>query len=416
VTLPVAAAKQAYSNKFIDAARATFNNFHWQMGGDHALYYNMHMNEFMPTTIASPNEMYKPLVKDIHPELAKLKVLTESKGEMTLEQYLADPLFRTQGFMLIHKGKIVYEAYPGMKPTDRHVWASAAKTTVGLVTAMLAEEGKIDHNSPITVYVPQLKGTVWDEVTVLHVLNHATGFDNEETGASIMNPDSPVVRFFSSAFGSPRYATDKFENWLDVARDTKKVPEEKPGAHFRYASINTIVLTLMIENIEGTSWAKVFEDRVWSKLMARQPALFNLTPDGTAIAVGLLSTTLQDMARYGILFTPSWKTVATKQVVTPAIINRIYNGGDTNAFKGTAKEQSSIHAINEKASYNSYQFDFIFDDGAMAKGGNQGQFIYVDPKRDFVGVVFSNHPYHSGYGEFRAPVFIRSAAKALSGK
>ncbi|GAM66773.1 hypothetical protein JCM19236_3103 [Vibrio sp. JCM 19236] len=34
--------------------------------------------------------------------------------------------------MLIHEGKVVYEAYPGMKPTDRHIWASSSKTTVGL--------------------------------------------------------------------------------------------------------------------------------------------------------------------------------------------------------------------------------------------------------------------------------------------
>ncbi|HHC7250026.1 TPA: serine hydrolase domain-containing protein [Vibrio parahaemolyticus] len=416
VTLPVEAAKKAYSNEFVNAARGTFNNFHWQMGGDHTLYYNMHMNEFMPAAIASPNEEYKPLVKDIHPELVKLKVKTESKGELTMAQYLADPQFRTQGFMLIHKGKIVYEAYPGMKPIDRHIWASTAKTTVGLISAMLAEEGKIDQNKPITDYVPQLKGTVWDDVTVLNVLNHSTGFDNEETAESIMNPDSPVVRYFSSGFGSPRQSTGKLESWLDVARDTKKIPGDKPGQQFRYASLNTQVLTLMIENIEGTTWTKVFEDRIWSKMTARQPAVFNLTPDGMAIPAGMLSTTLEDMARYGTLFTPSWEAVATEPVVTKAIMDRIYAAGDTKAYKGTSKEASSVHAFNEMASYNSYQFDYIFDDGAMAKSGNLGQYLYVDPKRDFVGVVFSTNPYHSGYGENKAPALMRSAAKVLAGQ
>ncbi|TKF22141.1 beta-lactamase family protein [Vibrio genomosp. F6] len=415
VTLPVEAAKQPFSNEFVDAARAGFNNFHWQMGGDHSFYYNMHMSEFMPTAVASPSENYKRLVKDIHPELAKLKVQTESKGEMTMEDYLVDPQFRTQGFMLIHEGKIVYEAYPGMKPTDRHIWASAAKTTVGTVVAMLAEEGKIDHNKMITEYVPELKGSVWDNVSVLNALNHATGLDNEETAASIMNPDSAVVRFFASAFGSPRYATGEQESWVDVALDTKKIEGEEPGKQFRYASMNTIVLTQMIENIEGTTWAKVFEDRVWSKVNARQSMLINQTPDGMAIAVGLVSTTLEDMARWGTLFTPSWGAVADEPVISQAIIDRIHNNGDPKAFAGTTKEDSTVHAFNEKASYNSYQFDYIFDDGAMAKSGNLGQFIYIDPDRDFVGIVFSNNPYHSGYGENKAPALMRSAAKALAG-
>ncbi|WP_431786820.1 serine hydrolase domain-containing protein [Vibrio harveyi] len=416
VTLPVEAAKQPFSNQFVDAARDGFNNFHWQMGGDHSFYYNMHMSEFMPTSVVSPSYDYQSLTKNIKPELAKLTVQTETKGEMTMEDYLADPQFRTQGFMLIHKGEIVYEAYPGMKPTDRHIWASAAKTTVGAVVAMLVEEGKIDPNQKITEYVPELKGTVWDDVTVLNVLNHATALDNEETAESIMNPDSPVVRFFASAFGSPRYSTGKNESWLDVARDTQKIKGDKPGKQFRYASMNTIVLTQMVENIEGTTWAKVFEDRVWSKVKARQPMLINQTPDGMAIAVGLVSTTLEDMARWGTLFTPSWKAVSDQPIISPAVIERIQASGDHNAYAGTTKEKSSVHAFNEAAQYNSYQFDYIFEDGAMAKSGNLGQFLYIDPDRDFVGVVYSTNPYHSGFGENKAPALMRSAAKQLAGK
>ncbi|OEE87900.1 serine hydrolase, partial [Enterovibrio norvegicus FF-162] len=326
VTLPVQAAKGAFSPEFIDAARQNLSNFHWQMGGDHALYYNMHMSEFVPTAVSSPAEEYKPLARNIQHQLDNLLVQTESKGELTMADYLADPQFRTQGFVLIHEGKLVYEAYPGMKPTDRHIWASAAKTTVGTVIAMMVEEGKVDPQAPITNYVPELTGTVWDKISVLNVLNHATGLDNEETAESIMNPDSAVVRFFAAAFGSPRYATGELEGWLDVAKDTKEVDDENAGERFSYASMNTMVLTQLIENIEGETWAKVFEDRVWSKVTARQPMLTNLTPDGMAISVGLMSSTMEDMARWGALFTPSWSAVATEPVVSQAVLDRIHQG------------------------------------------------------------------------------------------
>ena len=98
------------------------------------------------------------------------------------------------------------------------------------------------------------------------------------------------------------------------------------------------------------------------------------------------------------------------------MIDRIRNGGDPKAFVGTSKESSSLHAYNEKADYNAYQFDFIFNDGAMSKSGNLGQFIYIDPERDFVGVMFSNNPYHSGFGENKGPALMRSAAKLLADK
>lgn len=47
-----------------------------------------------------------------------------------------------------------------MSPTDSHVWASTAKTTVGAVVAMLVEEGKVDPEQDITYYIPELKGVI----------------------------------------------------------------------------------------------------------------------------------------------------------------------------------------------------------------------------------------------------------------
>ena len=416
VTLTVKDAHQSFTPAFVDSARENFNNFHWQMGGDHSVYYNMHMGEFLPTAFAAPNPNYKPLVKNIDARLAHLTVNTKSKGEMTMEDYLADEQFRTQGFMLIHKGEIVYEAYPGMSPTDTHVWASTAKTTVGTVVAMLVEEGKVDPEKDITDYVAELKGTNWQGITVHQVLNMSTALDNEETLASILNPDSDVVRFFAASFNSPRAKTGEMETWMNVAKGAQKLEGEEAGDHFRYASINTMVLTKLVENIENKTWTEVFEERVWSKVHARQPMQFNLTPDGMAIAVGLVSSTVEDMARWGTLFTPSWKAVADEPVISQAVIDRIRNSGDPTAFVGTSKESSSLHAYNEKADYNAYQFDFIFNDGAMSKSGNLGQFIYIDPARDFVGVMFSTNPYHSGFGENKGPALMRSAAKLLADK
>ncbi|PMH37535.1 serine hydrolase [Vibrio sp. 10N.286.49.B3] len=416
VTNPVSIAKESFSVEFVESARENFDNFHWQMGGDHAVYYSMKAEEFLPSTLVSPNEEYKPLVKEINKDLGNIKVQTQAKGELTMDEYMAEPHFRTQGFMLIHEGKIVYEAYPGMNPTDRHVWMSSAKTTVGLVVAQMVKEGQIDPQQPITKYVPQLKDTVWDDVRVLDVLNHNTGLDNEETLASIMNPVSPVVRFFSSAFGVANAETGEVESWIDVARDTEKLEGEKAGEVNRYASINTIVLTKMVENLEGTTWSQVFEDRVWGKMHARQAAQFSIAPDGMALGLGLLHTTLEDKARFATLFTPSWSAVATEQVVHQDVIDIIRSSGDKATFEGNTKEASSLSAFNEKADYQSYQFDYIFDDGAMGKSGNLGQFIYVDPARDFVGVVFSTNPYHSGYGENKSPALMRSAAKLLADK
>lgn len=415
-TLPVDAAKSPFPKSFVDEARAHFDNFHAQMGGDHALYYTLHLSEFMKAAVSAPNPDVKPLTRAPDPALNALTIDTDGAGPLTLQEYLRHPLFRHQAMMMLHRGQVVFEAYPGMRPTDMHFWASTAKVTVGLVAALLAEQGAIDVDRPVTGYLPDLSGTAWDGVTVLQLLNHTTGLDTEETHANLIDPGSVVVRFFSAAFGSPNPASGKTEDVMTVLRGVAPLPAEAPGETFRYSSLNTHVLTLLIERVTGRPWAAVFEDRVWSRLGARMPAMVGLAPDGSALPMGMMASTLEDMARFGALFTPSWSAAAHDRVVTAAVLQRIRAGGRPDAFAGSLKDHQGRQIFaGEAAVSNAYQFDWIFADGAMFKSGNLQQGLYVDPERDFVGVYFSVAPYVPPYGETKAPAYLRAAARMLAG-
>lgn len=414
VTLPVSAATSAFATDFVQDARARFGNFHFQMGGDHALYYAGHLSEFMPTAMSVPDARHVPLEEDLRPGLGALRQTTE-RGELTLDEFVEHPMFRLQGIMLLHRGKIVYQRFPGMKPMAAHIWASSAKVAVGLVAAMLAEEGQVDVRQSVTRTVPQLAGTAWDAVRVIDALNHTPALDIEETIDALVSPGSIIVRFFSAAFGAPNPVNGKVERWLDVLRDVRPLADERPGERFRYSSLNTMVLAQMVENLEGRPWSQVFEQRVWSRMGARQPAQTTLTPEGSAIAFGLVSTTLEDFARFGLLFTPSWDRAAHERVVTPAVLTRVRSDDNTTSYQGSAKSKAAMSLFNEQARTQSYQFDYVFADGAMYKGGNLGQSLYVDPERDFVGVAFSTCPLLPPFGEFKAPAFMRAAARSIAG-
>ena len=418
VTLPVSAAitKDAFTPEFIRTARDNFNNFHFQMGGDHALYYAMHIAEFMPSTEAAPNAIYKPLDRNIKPEIRYVKQAT-SQGDLTLEEYMNHPLYRAQAMVMVHKGKVVYESYPGMRPTDRHLTASTGKISLGAVLMQMIAQGKLDLQKPIIDYVPELKGTAWDELTVGSVANMTTGLDNEETIEAILQPDSPVTRFLASISGSPRASTGEVEDWIDVARDQKKLPSgENQGEVMRYASLNTTVLTKMIENIENKPFAEVFEERIWSKLHARRSMVYNLAPNGTALPVGFAAVMPEDYARFGVMFTPSWNAVSSERIIDEDLMKILYDNVDKERYAKGGKLQTSINDFNDAASGNALQFDYIWDDGAIAKSGNLCQMIYIDPKRDFVSVFFSTTPFVDGYGEFKAGAYQRAVAKMLNGE
>lgn len=415
-TLPVSAAKKGFSSDFVAETRKHYSQFHWQMGGDHALYYNMRASEFLPTAIASPAGPVKDLKVSLDPRVGKVK-FTPKEGEMTFDEYVAHPNHRVQAVLIAHKGQIVYEAYPGMNENDHHIWMSAAKTTVGLVFAQLEAEGKLDVNKQVVDYVPELKGTSWDGITVLNALNMALGLELEETLQAIVDPTSTIVRFFSAEFGEPAPGATRVEHWLDVLKDVNKLEGEEQGTHMRYCSATTTVLNYLAEKIENKPWIDIFQKRVWSKVGARGPILFNLTPEGTVVAHGLVTTTLRDFARYAMLFTPSWDKAAHEQVVSAQVLKRLQTGGNPEeAYKKSGTFKDHRQYFGEDPMTNSWQFDDVFADGAMFKHGNLGQGIYVDPGRDVIGVYFSTNGYIPPYGEDKMAGFIRRAAKLLEGK
>ena len=55
---------------------------------------------------------------------------------------------------------------------------------------------------------------------------------------------------------------------------------------------------------------------------AEGPLMIHLSPYGTAVAYGLVSSRLPGLARFGMLFTPSSVKTATEQVVTDEMIAR----------------------------------------------------------------------------------------------
>lgn len=363
------------------------------MGGDHTLYYLQNFTSLMKTDVVTPNREYKPFEYALEPAIEKITITTDSEGPLALKDYITHPTFRHQGLMMVHKGKVVYEAYPGMRPTDVHLWASASKTITGLLTATLVEGGKLDTSAYVPRYTKNLAGTAWDKVRVIDLINHTTGLDTEETNTAILNRNSMFVRYVYASFGSMD-RSEKIESWLQVLREAKPLKGEVPGERFRYSSLNTHVLGMVTEDVTGFCISDVIGQEIWGKLKARMPLFVHLAPGGQGLNMGIISSTLQDMAAYAVLWTPSWKVVSDEQVVSQAALNRIRSSGDPKAFKGGAKEKQAIGLFQEAPVKGAYQFDFIFEDGALYKHGNSGQGIYIDPERDFIGVYFSATPYN----------------------
>ena len=82
--------------------------------------------------------------------------------ERTVSQHFEDmPL---DAMLVLKDGKIVYERYKTMTPDTAHITMSSSKVFSSTLLAMLEDEGKVDLSKPVSDYVPELKGSVWDTV------------------------------------------------------------------------------------------------------------------------------------------------------------------------------------------------------------------------------------------------------------
>ena len=105
-----------------------------------------------------------------------------SGSRRTVSQYLDDSF--TDGFLVLHKGRIVMEDYRnGMKPHGTHLAMSVTKSFVGTLVGILASEGSIDVSAPVTQYLPELEATAYRGATVKHLLDMTSGtvFDESYT-------------------------------------------------------------------------------------------------------------------------------------------------------------------------------------------------------------------------------------------
>jgi CubicO group peptidase (beta-lactamase class C family) len=355
--------------------------------GDVALFHFIDIGLWLETAIAARSGEVMPLEIAFDPAIAQTRVGTAGGG-LPLLAYLRSEKSRAQGFIVIQGGRIVFENYPGMRPTDNHVWMSIAKTTASLVVRKLVEEGRIDVQKPIDTYLPAFRDTEWRGTRVIDVLDMASGMDIVETQANRENPRSIIARYNHATAGEPN-ADGKIESQLEVVRSARRLG--LPGRSFDYSSLNTTVLALLAEAVEGRRWADILQDRVWGKMGVEGDMQVALAPDGTPQAHGLLATRLRDLARYGLLYTPSWARASRERVVTDAYVREIQRGGRKQIFLkgelGNRMVSDSFPANPPSA--NHWQWDAVWDDGDFYKGGVFGQGLYVSPDRDLVIAWYS---------------------------
>lgn len=204
-----------------------------------------------------------------------------------------DWLLRRQvtSLLVLKDGVLTQERYfLGTGPEDLRISWSMAKSVMATMIGIAMAEGEIaDLDAPVTEYAPSLKGSAYEGATIRNVLNMASGVAFNE---DYLDYDSDINRMGRElALGG---SLDEFAGGLSAQAGA-------PGENWRYVSIDTHVLGMVLRGATGRTVPEYLSEKIWSRMGAEADAYYVTDGEGAAFVLGGLNARSRDYARFGQL-------------------------------------------------------------------------------------------------------------------
>jgi CubicO group peptidase (beta-lactamase class C family) len=395
--------KNGYTLEQTLALSSRFDLATWNLeGGDLSRFVYINTPQFFPHALIHRGGPISKLHSAPIGEIGKTKAKTHA-GEMTLDEWTAGHL---DGCIVILDGKIVYEKYPRMRRRDKHIWWSVSKSVAGTIVGLLEEQRKVDVSQPIEMYIPELAKSEWKGTPVIDILDMASGMTGLEADdpEAYTNPESPYGLFEASLGFQPATPKTMKSTYQYIATLKRQKPS---GQKNEYTSVNTFVCAWLAEKVTGKPYAELVSDLFWQKIGAQSDGLLLVSPAGAPGAHGGVNTTLRDLARYGLVYTPLWNVVAKEQVVPDAVIKRIQNDGRPAVYENGKGKAIWDGYMGEECVHATRQFDFVTKDGDFGKAGYHGQTLYISPSKNLVVASFATGEKYDTF------TFARAIRKSL---
>ena len=221
----------------------------------------------------------------------------------TVDQYMA--AYNASGVLVIKDGRILLERYAmGRKPQDRWTSFSVAKSVTSTLVGAAIQEGRIRSiNDPVTDYIPELKGSGYDGVTVRQLLMMSSGVKWNEDYA---DPKSDVA-VAGSVVEDPKVNP--------IVSYMRRLPRANPpGAKFNYNTGETDLVGVLVSRAVGKPLAQYASEKLWKPYGMERDGIWVTDLGGHERGGCCMSMTLRDYGRVGQFILDGGKAEG-KQVV-----------------------------------------------------------------------------------------------------
>ena len=370
------ASSSSVSNTIFQINKLPTDDIWWNIYGKDQLWNFKNANRFLPTVHVHRRGDVSNLKSRINKEIANMVVDTPI-GKKTFKTFLDNPVSTTMSLVILYRGDIVFEYYPHQEDYEKPIYWSVTKIIVSTLIGILEEEGLVDITKPVSNYIKDLKNSSYGRITIENLLNMASGFDCAD---NYFDRSSCYYRY-SSAIGDGYWTEESPYNPYHFVASLEPKVIAPQGTKYQYSGIDTFVLGWLIETVLGMPLQDAITKKIWMKIGAAADGLRIAPRNGIPVIHGGLMIRPRDAARFGLLFTPSYKKVASSRLVSESFIKRISFIPSNLQFDKRKQSQNG-----ELFAHSAYQWDAIFSNSDYFKGGWAGQGILVNPQKDLVAV------------------------------
>ena len=273
-----------------------------------------------------------------------------------VDAYLAEQ--RAAGLVILQDGRVRFERYGlGFDAKGRWTSFSVAKSFTSTLVGAAIKDGAIKSlEDNISVYVPGLRGSAYDGVSVRQLLTMSTGVRWNE---DYEDPNSDVSRFNNA---EPELGMDATVSYM------RKLPRaHQPGTVWHYSTGETNLIGVLVSSAVKKPLSQYLQEKIWQPAGMEASATWLLGKTGHEIAGCCIQAETRDFARFG-LFVLAGGAAGGQQIVPQ----------DWFAMATTKQID-----IGEPGHGYGFQW-WTYDDGSVAAQGIFGQGIFIDPKRHLV--------------------------------
>ncbi|EJN05195.1 serine hydrolase [Phyllobacterium sp. YR531] len=324
-------------------------------------------------------------------QLSNVKFKYEDK-DYDLYDFIA--LDSITAMLVIKDGKVAFETYQrGNTEKTRWMSMSVAKSVSSTLAGIAIKEGLIKGlDAQVVDYVPELKGSAYDGVSVKDVLMMSSGVKWNETYTDPNSDRRALLRAQISQ--KPRSAVELMAKLPRAA---------EPGSVNTYSTGETQILGEIVRGAVKKPLAEYLSEKIWAPFGMETDASWWLdSPDGVEIGGSGISATLRDYGRFGLFF-----------------MNNGVVDGKSILPEGWVKEATTPKTLKDgkKLDYGYMWWtawtEPSIKDGAFSAIGIQGQNIYIDPVEKVVIVTFGAQPKPVGKEPIDPNVFFDAVVAEL---